>query len=78
MFIHLARAKRDKIKVDEDSMFHSIGESLSTKTYFYRVSYLLVLSQRGSTMLCLLGLDGARKQNYRGKNCFECRRERCF
>lgn len=45
MFIHLSRSKRDKKKLDLDPEFYSIGESLSTKSYIYRVihvsSYLL-------------------------------------
>lgn len=38
MFIHLARAKRDKKQLDLDPNFYTIGESLSTKSYIYRVS----------------------------------------
>ncbi|KAF8912862.1 muts domain V-domain-containing protein [Gymnopilus junonius] len=36
MFIHLARAKRDKKKLDNDPIFYSIGESITTKSYIYR------------------------------------------
>ncbi|KAF9535820.1 MutS2 protein [Crepidotus variabilis] len=36
MFIHLSRAKRDRKTIDEDPNFSSIGESLTTKSYFYR------------------------------------------
>ncbi|KAF9480038.1 hypothetical protein BDN70DRAFT_878068 [Pholiota conissans] len=35
-FVHLARAKRDKRKIDLDADFYSIGETLNTKSYFYR------------------------------------------
>jgi hypothetical protein len=38
MFVHLSRARRDKKKLDEDSMFYCVGETLSTKSYFHRVS----------------------------------------
>lgn len=39
VFVHLTRAKRDKKMLDEDPMFYCVGESLSTKSYFYRVGH---------------------------------------
>ncbi|KAF8973763.1 muts domain V-domain-containing protein [Flammula alnicola] len=36
MFIHLSRARRDKRKLDLESEFYDIGQTLNTKSYFYR------------------------------------------
>ena len=38
MFVHLAKAKRDKKGLDLDPDFHDLMESGSTKDYFYRAS----------------------------------------
>jgi hypothetical protein len=38
MFVHLAKAKRDKAKLDLDPDFHELMESGSTKDFFYRAS----------------------------------------
>lgn len=38
MFVHLAKAKRDKKELDLDPDFHDLMESGSTKDYFYRAS----------------------------------------
>jgi hypothetical protein len=38
MFVHLAKAKRDKKRLDLDPDFHDIMESASTKDYIYRAS----------------------------------------
>lgn len=38
MFVHLAKAKRDKKGLDLDPNFHDLRESGSTKDYFYRAS----------------------------------------
>ncbi|KAJ3510725.1 hypothetical protein NLJ89_g4516 [Agrocybe chaxingu] len=35
-FIHVARARRDKRKLDHDIDFYSIGETMTTKSYFHR------------------------------------------
>ena len=40
MFVHLAKAKRDKKGLDLDPDFHDLMESGSTKDYFYRASDL--------------------------------------
>ena len=39
MFVHLAKAKRDKKGLDLDPDFHDLMESGSTKDYFYRASF---------------------------------------
>ena len=38
MFVHLAKAKRDKKGLDLDPAFQGLMETGSTKSYFYRVS----------------------------------------
>ncbi|KAF5312677.1 hypothetical protein D9619_003049 [Psilocybe cf. subviscida] len=44
-FVHLSRSKRDKSNLErENSDFHSIGESASTKSYFYKVVLHLFVS----------------------------------
>jgi hypothetical protein len=40
MFVHLAKAKRDKKGLDLDPDFHGFMETGSTKSYFYRASVL--------------------------------------
>ena len=43
MFIHLAKAKRDKKGLDADPAFHSLMETGTTKSYFHRVSGLVTV-----------------------------------
>jgi len=38
MFVHLAKAKRDKKRLDLDLAFHSLMETGTTKSYFHRAS----------------------------------------
>ena len=48
MFVHLAKAKRDKKLLDLDSTFHSLSATGTTKNYFYQASgfvhYFIILS----------------------------------
>ncbi|KDR85195.1 hypothetical protein GALMADRAFT_149686 [Galerina marginata CBS 339.88] len=62
MFLHVARAKRDKKKLDLDPGFYSIGESLTTKSYIYKD-----WSQLGNKMTEVsLALHGAEKEVFEG------------
>ena len=41
MFVHLAKAKRDKKGLDLDPAFHGLIETGSTKSYFHRASFFI-------------------------------------
>ena len=50
-FVHLSRAKRDKSQIDSDPEFYGIGETLSTKSYFHRVSTVnIILTSKPSSL----------------------------
>jgi hypothetical protein len=43
MFVHLAKARRDKKGLDFDPAFHSLMETGTTKGYFHRASGFVIV-----------------------------------